>query len=267
MSSDSLSAETAEDIRETVSDAVDRDDLASMLDGADGSASVGRQLGARAGRELGATVGRELGGLVAVDVMEGKHPRAVLADVKRRVRDLLLELLRDFDADAFASRLTDIVGGAISGGSPTDAVDSLLPEDADEIDRESGESQETEETEESVETEESQESEEIEETEESEELSSDDRQGDDEDEAAETGEESIPGDVSSLSADDMRDLKEDTYRELLEVLSYRDLQSIAKEVGVKANLGEDEMTDRIVEEFSDPSGGEDGDGDADSDGS
>lgn len=241
MSSESLSSDTVEEVRDAVSGAVDGDDLSSLLDGEDGAGSVGRELGARAGRELGATIGRELGELVAADVMDGKEPRAILADVKRRVRDLLLELLRDLDVDALVSRLTDAVGGVVSGGSPTDAVDSLLPEE-DGSDGESVESGGAEGTEESQETDE---------------AGAEDQQG---------GDESIPdGDLSSLSADDLSSLKEDTYRELLEVLSYRDLQSIAKEVGVKANLGEDEMTDRIIEQFSEQSDGDASDGDADSD--
>ena len=54
-----------------------------------------------------------------------------------------------------------------------------------------------------------------------------------------------------MSVDDLREMREETYRELLEVMSYNQLQSIAKEVGVRANLSEEEMTDRIVEAFSD----------------
>lgn len=56
--------------------------------------------------------------------------------------------------------------------------------------------------------------------------------------------------VSDLSADDLRELREETYRDLLELMSYRDLQSIAKEVGVKANVSQEEMVDRIIEQFS-----------------
>jgi len=56
--------------------------------------------------------------------------------------------------------------------------------------------------------------------------------------------------MSEIPIDDLDDMREETYREMLEVMSYRDLQSVAKEVDVKANLSQEEMTDRIVEEFS-----------------
>lgn len=39
-------------------------------------------------------------------------------------------------------------------------------------------------------------------------------------------------------------------REELDELSYRDLQQLAKDVGVKANLGREEMTDRIADALS-----------------
>lgn len=52
------------------------------------------------------------------------------------------------------------------------------------------------------------------------------------------------------SAEDLKDMREETYRELLEVMSYRDLQSVAKEVGVKANLSQEEIVEQIVAEFS-----------------
>lgn len=55
---------------------------------------------------------------------------------------------------------------------------------------------------------------------------------------------------STVSAEELQAMREETYRELLEVMSYQDLQSIAKEVGVKANLSQDEMTEQIIEQFS-----------------
>ena len=236
MSSESLSTDTVEGVREAVSGAVDSDELSSLLDGDDSAASVGQELGARAGRELGATIGRELGELVAADVMDGKAPRAILADVKRRVRDLLLELLRGLDVDALVSRVTDAVGGVVSDGSATDALASITPDEGGDGGAESGTA-----------------------------GSGTADEPDGSESADGESAEGVPdGDLSSLSADDLSDLKQETYRELLEVLSYRDLQSIAKEVGVKANLGEEEMTERIIEQFSEQSDGENADGDADS---
>jgi len=44
-------------------------------------------------------------------------------------------------------------------------------------------------------------------------------------------------------------------------MSYSDLQSVAKDVGVKANLSREEMTDEIIEAVTD----EESDSDSDSD--
>lgn len=52
------------------------------------------------------------------------------------------------------------------------------------------------------------------------------------------------------SPDELRDLREETLRELLEVMSYQELQSIAKKVGVKANLDTETMRERIVDAFA-----------------
>ncbi|MGA9402519.1 hypothetical protein [Haladaptatus sp.] len=53
-----------------------------------------------------------------------------------------------------------------------------------------------------------------------------------------------------LNPDDVQAIREETYRELLETMDYSELQSVAKEVDVKANLGRDEMVDAIVEQFN-----------------
>ena len=49
--------------------------------------------------------------------------------------------------------------------------------------------------------------------------------------------------------------------DFLGVMSYSDLQSVAKDVGVKANLSREEMTDEIIEAVTD----EESDSDSDSD--
>lgn len=57
---------------------------------------------------------------------------------------------------------------------------------------------------------------------------------------------------------DLDEVKRETYRDLLEVMSYRDLQSVAKEVGVKANAEREEMIDAIVESFAESDDEDDG---------
>lgn len=55
--------------------------------------------------------------------------------------------------------------------------------------------------------------------------------------------------TDDLNPDDVQAIREETYRDLLETMEYSELQSIAKEVDVKANLGQEEMVDAIVEQF------------------
>ncbi|RQG90329.1 hypothetical protein EA462_10165 [Natrarchaeobius halalkaliphilus] len=72
-----------------------------------------------------------------------------------------------------------------------------------------------------------------------------------EDEAA--GDDDV-GDEESTSApsgDDLEDLKRETLEDFLGLLSYEDLQSIAKDVDVPANLSREEMIDEILEAVSD----------------
>ncbi|WP_227352946.1 hypothetical protein [Haladaptatus salinisoli] len=68
-------------------------------------------------------------------------------------------------------------------------------------------------------------------------------------EAEAAADEVTDSDVGDLTADDVQAIKEETYRELLETMEYSELQSIAKEVGVRANLKREEMLDAIVENF------------------
>ncbi|WP_227380824.1 hypothetical protein [Haladaptatus halobius] len=60
-------------------------------------------------------------------------------------------------------------------------------------------------------------------------------------------------DPSDLDANEIQAIREETYRDLLEKMEYSELQSIAKEVGVKANLEREELVDAIAEEFNDGS--------------
>lgn len=54
-------------------------------------------------------------------------------------------------------------------------------------------------------------------------------------------------DGDAIAPVEFQDLHEDALRELLEVMDYRDLQSVAKELDVKANLDRETMADEIVE--------------------
>ncbi|MHC3439296.1 hypothetical protein ACYJ1Y_14690 [Natrialbaceae archaeon A-gly3] len=49
----------------------------------------------------------------------------------------------------------------------------------------------------------------------------------------------------------LEDLRQETLEDFLSLMSYEDLQSVAKDVGVKANLSREEMTDRIIDAVDD----------------
>lgn len=71
-----------------------------------------------------------------------------------------------------------------------------------------------------------------------------------------SAEEAVPEAVEELRSGGMDTVRKETYRDILEMLSYSDLQSIAKDVGVKANLDREEMTNQLVENLSEREDGE-----------
>lgn len=60
---------------------------------------------------------------------------------------------------------------------------------------------------------------------------------------------------SEPGADDLEGLRKETLVEFLGIVSYSDLQSIAKDVDVRANLSREEMVERIVETVSESEDG------------
>ena len=231
----------AESVRESVAGTLDWDELESMLEG-DTPRAVGRELGARLGRKYGAVVGRELGAVVAVDIRDRKGPRAILADVKQRFLELLRSLLRSADLASGLSRLRELGTTLDVSGGAVELLETVVPGEGDGA-GENGAGESEAGAEESA-----SEAPETDETEASETTDGDEVT--DQDEAA----DGDGGGIAGVSAVDIDEMRAETYRELLEVMSYSDLQSIAKEVGVKANLGKEKMIDRIVEEFSERRG-------------
>lgn len=227
MSNDTDVSTVADSIQESVGNAVGSDEVSSMLE-AESADAAGRELGQRIGREVGSRLGQELGIVVARDIRERKGPRTILRNAYRRLVEVCKELYRSLDLKSRIPQVIEVGRSVVSDGSATDVVESIIPGD------ESGNGAASDTTEEAdSETEET--------AEEADEAA---------EEAEETESEEEDLSAADLSADEMRELKEETYKELLESMSYRDLQSLAKDVGVKANLAQDEMTDRIVAEFS-----------------
>lgn len=208
MSQESTLSNATDAIEDAVTDSLETEDIASMLDTEATAESIGRDIGRRVGREAGAIVGRELGGSVAVDIRERKGLRTILANVRDRVVELLTALLRNVDIEPAVSRLIDASKSLLSDRSAGDLLGSVAPDM--ERDDDGDES-----------------------------TAADDDQPDPDD-----------TDPSELSADQLQEMREETYREFLEEMSYRDLQSIAKEIDVKANLSRDEMTEQITDKFS-----------------
>ena len=69
---------------------------------------------------------------------------------------------------------------------------------------------------------------------------------------AETAAETDSGAAESVSGlpDSADKLRQETIRDLLDVMSYRELQSTAKDVGVKANQSHDDLVDDILDQFA-----------------
>lgn len=171
------------------------------------------------GRELGSRVGAELGSTAGREL-----GALVVRDVRERerLRTILVDVARRF-VELLAALLRNAdVGSAVS--RLRDAFDGAtdVTDDVDEATDDADAEAENDETE----------------TADGEDAETTDGEGDEH---------------AGISADDLEEMREETYRELLEVMSYRDMQSIAKELDVKANLSEEELTDRIVDQFAEES--------------
>ena len=68
------------------------------------------------------------------------------------------------------------------------------------------------------------------------------------DQATDAEEQATEGDGTGDQPDPDR-VRRETYRELLEAVSYRELQSMAKEANIKANQRTEELVDALVDQF------------------
>jgi len=194
--------------------------LEDELDGGDLGAAVGRTIGEQFGRELGAAIGREIHETLGEDTDEARSLSELRSDVMTGVRDGFRSGIGELGGREALASLTQ----QVADGTPLDGVvdqdestDDSEPESADEssADEES--------------------------------AAEGDTAGEDES-TAESDEESAPPGPADADLDDLR---RETLEDFLGVMAYEDLQSIAKDVGVKANLSREEMTERIVETVTD----------------
>ncbi|WP_265111251.1 hypothetical protein [Halosolutus halophilus] len=216
--------------------------LEDEIDGDEIGAAVGRKFGEQIGRELGGSIGREVHEALARGVEEGKSLSELRSDVTSGVRDGVGDALDEIGG---REALESLAGSAADGGR----LGGLLDRD------ESAGEQEVEDEEEAEEDEATEDEEETEEDE----ASEDEEEPSEGEESADEADKAEPD--SEPSAEDLEDLRRETLSDFLGVMSYQDLQSIAKDVDVKANLSREEMTDEIIETVSgkeDESEGTDG---------
>jgi len=220
-----------------------------FIDGGEVGAAVGRQFGEQFGRDVGASVGREVHESIAAGVDEGKELGEIRADLSTAIRDALQETFSEFEGrDSLASMAKGVtdgssVEGLLDGTGGDEREEQTEPQDekpADEAEEQEDEDTERDETDaKAVAKEAADDAKETVEdvtTESKEATDEADSSGDDKDES---------------SMKNLEDLRKDTLEDFLGVLSDSDLQSVAKDVGVKANRSREEMTDEIIETVMD----------------
>ncbi|WP_255191282.1 hypothetical protein [Natronobeatus ordinarius] len=210
--------------------------LEDQLDAQAIGAAVGREFGASVGRQLGETIGREVHETVSEGIERGKDLREIGDDVKTATAGAVVTGLADLDGrDSLVSLLRSVGDEGGVGDRLADAIPSEPLEDEEGAEVSEGEDED----EDAVEAEE-------------------DEAAPEEDEEPEAEADEEP-DVEAVDAgngagdvevEELEELRRETLEDFLELMSYRDLQSVAKDVGVKANLSREEMTDRIVEQVS-----------------
>ncbi|UTF55160.1 hypothetical protein [Natronosalvus rutilus] len=208
-----------------VEEALDYVDIESVING-DGvgdeleAGEIGAAAGARIGERFGRSIGERLGGAIqetATDAIEeGLSLRTFLEELVVSLRNAIAAWLEEFGQEGLAERVA-------AGEAEGDAKEESATDDALE------------------------ESDEGEEGDESDDSTTEDGESDSGEEGeTETDTEAIV-ENGPPSLDTLEDLRRETLEDVLEMLSYRDLQSVAKDVGVKANLKGDEMREQIVD--------------------
>lgn len=251
---DTVTDELSEQI--DVGGLVTGDDVSDQIDGESLGRSVGEVAGAMLGKRLARRIARWVVSKVPLaDPGEGEE-RSLGG---RLAGSTVVALQRTFQKPEFREPMMDALQlAATNWRERLDEAESTA-EDAAETGEEAAEStaETAEETAESA----------TETTQNAAEEAADGAEG-----AAETVTDAADGatdaakavsDADELDPEELQSLREETYRDLLEMMEYSQLQSIAKKVGVKANTGREQMLDNIVEQFrsdTDEGEGESGDG-------
>lgn len=205
------------------------DSLQEQVDSAEVGRAVGARLGETAGRRLGAAIGRRVQEALG-EIDEAAGPRDVGGALVSAVREGIGDALSESrDRGSALSAIADSVQETDLGSQVADAL-GVEGDEATSADAETEESA-TEPEEGEADTE----------TDESSDLADVPSPADAVDEM----------DAEELDVDDLDSFQTETLEEYLQTIPYRDLQSIAKEVGVTANITQKEMTERIVDAVTD----------------
>jgi hypothetical protein len=222
-------SDTADVASDVANDVVDEIDVGSVLTGDDDVLDDvdGQSLGRSVGETLGEALGRALGrGLVdwllsKLTFWDDDDPSLSA----RFAKSLLVAVGRTLRKPEFKEPVGDALRGAIDRlEERQEAAKEAAAEASDEATDAADEAKET-----------------AEDAKASAEEAAED--------ASDTAGEKASEAAEALQSGQMDELRKETYRELLEMMEYSKLQSIAKESDVKANLPKDEMVDAIVEQF------------------
>ena len=225
-----------------VGDLINGESIEEQVDASAVGASIGREFGATIGRDLGEAIGREVHRALSEGANEGKEPREIAGDVKEAVLSVLRTLLDSFgERESLRSFVTEITEDGL-GDRLTDAAPTDVLEDEDESEEEDvleGDA----------------EGETVEDEAEDEAEVEDEAEAEVEDEAEELDEETEETEAVDAEEEetdvDLEGLRQETLEDFLSLMSYEDLQSVAKDVGVKANLSREEMTERVIDAVGD----------------
>ncbi|WP_323171518.1 hypothetical protein [Natrialba sp. PRR66] len=231
-----------------VADLIDGGSIEDGIDAGEIGASVGRQFGERLGRTIGASVGGEIhdtlssafeSGTDAADSEgeaedgdededgDGNGDTKTPADsltLKQLLAELVTAIRTGFVTALDDSNARDSVESIAQNVTEGTSLEGVFETSSETETQEEGADDEDESGAEAAGT-----------------ADADDRDADTELEQA---------------SEDLENLRRETLVDFLGVMSYQDLQSVAKEVGVKANLSREEMTDEIIETVA----AEEGDG-------
>ncbi|OAQ53566.1 hypothetical protein HTG_04740 [Natrinema mahii] len=222
-----------------VADMLGDGSIEDSIDGGEIGAAVGRQFGEQFGRQLGTAVGREVHETVAESLEEGTE----LGDLPAEVRTAVADGVRDSFAEIEGRDSLESMATSVTEGSGVEGLLEGVGGESGGTDAAEPEGEAASETEEPSVDEADDSDEADEDAEDSDRTESETEGGEETDEAADSDAEP--------SVEEIEDLREDTLEDFLGVLSYSDLQSVAKDVDVKANLSREEMTAEIVETVTD----------------